>query len=51
MVGDGYEMGVAAEIVKYMLGATEGAFRIDHPGVSERVVRDPFSIEGQEVRT
>ena len=36
MVGDGYSMGVTAEIVKYMLGATEGAFRIDHPVLSEQ---------------
>ena len=31
MVGDGHAMGVAAQIVKHVLGATEGAFQVHHP--------------------
>ena len=36
MVGDGHAMGVAAQILEYMLWTTEGAFRVDHPIVSEQ---------------
>ena len=35
MVGDGHAVGVAAQIVEHMLGATEGRFRVDHPVLSE----------------
>ena len=31
MVGDSYAMGVAAEILQHIFGATEGAFQVDHP--------------------
>ena len=31
MVGDGHTMGVAAEILQHIFGATEGAFQVDHP--------------------
>ena len=34
MVGDGHAMGVTAEILQYILGATEGAFQVDHPILS-----------------
>ena len=36
MIGDGYAMGVAAQILKNMLGATERWFRVDHPVLSEQ---------------
>ena len=31
MVGDGHAMGVTAEILQHIFGATEGAFLVDHP--------------------
>jgi hypothetical protein len=31
MVRDGYAMGVAAKVVKYVLGAAEGWFGVDDP--------------------
>ena len=34
MVGNGHAMGVAAEILQHILGATEGAFQVDHPILS-----------------
>ena len=34
MVGDGHAMGVAAEILQDIWGATEGAFQVDHPVLS-----------------
>src|SRR6516162_7170161 len=34
MVGDGHAMGVAAEILQDILGATEGTFQVDHPVLS-----------------
>ena len=34
MVGDGHAMGVAAEILQDIVGATEGAFQVDHPVLS-----------------
>jgi hypothetical protein len=36
MVGDGHAMGVAAEIVQHILGATEGTFQVDHPVLSKQ---------------
>ena len=36
MVGDGYAMGVAAQILEHKLWATERAFRINHPVVPEQ---------------
>ena len=36
MVGDGHAMGVTAQIMEHMLWAPEGAFRIDHPILSEQ---------------
>ena len=36
MVGDGHAMGVAAQILEYILGATEGRFRVDHPVLSKQ---------------
>ena len=36
MVGDGYAMGVAAQVVQHILGATEGWFGVDHPLFSEQ---------------
>jgi len=35
MVGDGHAMGVSAQILEHILGATEGRFRVDHPIFSE----------------
>jgi hypothetical protein len=35
MVGDGYAMGVAAQILEHILWAPEGSFGIDHPVFSE----------------
>jgi hypothetical protein len=35
MVGDGHAMGVAAQIMKHIFGATEWTFRVDHPIFSE----------------
>ena len=37
MVGDSYAMGVAAEILQHIFGATEGAFQVDHPVFFGRV--------------
>jgi hypothetical protein len=34
MVGNGRAMGVAAEILQHIFGATEGAFQVDHPILS-----------------
>jgi hypothetical protein len=31
VVGDGYAMSVTAQIAEYILGASEGSFRVDHP--------------------
>ncbi len=36
MVGDGYAMGVTAQITEYMLRASERWFRVDHPVLSEQ---------------
>lgn len=36
MVGDGHAMGVAAQILEYILGATEGTFQVHHPILSEQ---------------
>ena len=36
MVGDGHAMGVAAEIVQHIFGATEGTFQVDHPVFSKQ---------------
>jgi hypothetical protein len=36
MVRDGHAMGVAAEILEYILGATEGWFAVDHPVLSKQ---------------
>ena len=36
MIGDGYTMGVAAQILEHILGATERWFRVDHPVLSEQ---------------
>ena len=35
MVGDGDAMGIAAQILEHILGATEGWFGVDVPVVSE----------------
>jgi len=35
MVRDGHAMGVAAQILEYILGATEGWFAVDHPVLAE----------------
>jgi len=35
MIGDGHAMGVAAEILQYLFGATEGTFRVHHAVLSE----------------
>src|SRR5882762_3521848 len=36
MVGDGHAMGVAAEILQHILGATEGTFQVDDPVLSKQ---------------
>ena len=36
MIGDGYAMGVAAQILEHILRATEGWFRVHHPVLSEQ---------------
>ena len=36
LIGDGHAMGVAAQILEHILGATERRFRIDHPVFSEQ---------------
>jgi hypothetical protein len=36
MVGNGHAMGVKAEILEHILGAAEGWFRVDHPGLAKR---------------
>ena len=36
MVGDGHAMGVAAEILEHIFGATEGTFQIDYPVLSKQ---------------
>ncbi len=35
MVGDSHTMGVAAQILEHILWASKGAFRVDHPVLSE----------------
>jgi hypothetical protein len=35
MVGDGYAMGAAAQILEHILRASERSFGIDHPVLSE----------------
>jgi len=35
MAGDGHAMGVAAQILEHIFGATEGTFCVDHPIFSE----------------
>ena len=35
MVGDGHAMGVAAEIVQHIFGATEGRLQVHHPVFSK----------------
>lgn len=44
MAGDGHAMGVAAQILEHIFGATEGRFRVDHPIFSEE--RPQPSSEG-----
>ena len=36
MIGDGYAMGVATQILEHILWATERWFRVDHPVLSEQ---------------
>src|SRR6266853_5754996 len=36
MVGDGHAMGVAAEILQHIWGATEGTFQVDDPVLSKQ---------------
>ena len=36
MIGYGHAMGVAAQILEDILGATEGWFRVDHPVLSKQ---------------
>src|SRR5258708_38109427 len=36
MVGDGHAMGVAAEILQHILGATEGTSQVDDPVLSKQ---------------
>ena len=36
MVGDGYAMSVAAQILEHIFGATEGRLGVDHPVFSEQ---------------
>src|SRR6266436_1469924 len=36
MVGDGHAMGIAAQVVEHILGATEGWFGVDDPVFSEQ---------------
>ena len=36
MIGDGYMMGVTAQITEHMLRASERWFRLDHPILSEQ---------------
>jgi len=36
MVGDGYAMGVSAEILEYVVGTAEGWFGVDDPVFSEQ---------------
>jgi hypothetical protein len=36
VVGDGHAMGVAAQILEHILGATEGWLGVDHPMLSEK---------------
>jgi hypothetical protein len=36
MVGDGHAMGVAAEILQHIFGATEGTFQVHHPVLSKQ---------------
>ena len=36
MIGDGYAVGVAAQILEHILRATERWFRIDHPVLTEQ---------------
>ena len=37
MVGDGYTMGIAGQIVKHMFGAAEWWLGIDHPVLAEQL--------------
>ena len=36
MVGDGHAMGVAAEILQHIFGATKGTFQVHHPVLSKQ---------------
>ena len=36
MVGDGHAMGVAAEILQHIFGASEGTFQVNHPVFSKQ---------------
>ena len=36
MIGDGYAMGVAAQILEHILGATERWFRVNYPVLSKQ---------------
>src|SRR5271157_5719744 len=36
MVGDGHAMGVAAQILEHVFGATEGWFAVDHPMLAKQ---------------
>jgi hypothetical protein len=36
MVGDGHAMGISAQIVQHIFGATEGTFQVDHPVLSKQ---------------
>lgn len=60
MVGDGYAMGVAAQILEHVCGAAEGRFRVNHPVFSEQWSQPgsegfalsesrPISLEAQAV--
>ncbi len=33
MVGDGHAMGVAAQVLQHIFGATKGTLQVDHPGL------------------
>jgi hypothetical protein len=35
MVRDGHAMGITAQILEHILGATEGWFAVDHPVLAE----------------
>src|SRR5258707_1343498 len=36
MIGNGYAMGVTAQIAEHILRASEGSFRVDHPVLSKQ---------------